>query len=277
MEIKEKIDKKPHCLVLSYPGQGHLNPMLQFSKRLENKGVKITLVTPKSMHNFLHGSSKTFNNITLDSISDGYDEGGFSKAESTQAYLDRFLRVGSETLSQLVEKLNSVSSTKVDCIVYDAFLPWVLDVAKRFGLVGAVFFTQSCAVGNIYYHVRKGVLKVPILIDFSLESEILLPTLPKLEPLDLPSFVYDVESDTALLKMLTDQFSNVDEADWVLCNTYYELEEEVSLLFKHQFKDLSFVFEKKKKQGKIFLLHFSFVVYKKAFFCIRFDSFEGGR
>jgi hypothetical protein len=34
-----------HVLVLPFPTQGHINPMLQFSKRLASKGVKVTLAT----------------------------------------------------------------------------------------------------------------------------------------------------------------------------------------------------------------------------------------
>uniref|UniRef100_A0A3Q7HK33 Uncharacterized protein n=1 Tax=Solanum lycopersicum TaxID=4081 RepID=A0A3Q7HK33_SOLLC len=38
---------KAHCLILPYPLQGHINPMLQFSKRLRSKRVEITIVTSK--------------------------------------------------------------------------------------------------------------------------------------------------------------------------------------------------------------------------------------
>jgi len=101
-------------------------------------------------------------------------------------------------------------------------LPWALDIAKKFGLLVAVFLTQSCAVDNIYYHVHNGVLKVPLL-----ETEILLPPLPPLGAQDMPSFIYDVKSDPAFLDLVVAQFSNVDKADWVLVNTFYELEQEV--------------------------------------------------
>ncbi|GLT64025.1 hypothetical protein SLA2020_365420 [Shorea laevis] len=164
---------------------------------------------------------KQESSIALETISDGYDEGGRAQAESIHAYLERFRRVGSQTLTQLLEKFCS-SGCPVDCIVYDAFLPWALDIAKKFGLVGAVLFTQSCAVDNIYYHVHNGVLKVPLS-----ETEILLPRLPPLGAQDMPSFIYDVKSDPAFFDMVVAQFSNVDKADWVLVNTFYELEQEV--------------------------------------------------
>lgn len=38
-------NEKFHILVLPIPVQGHINPMLQFSKRLISKGLKGTLVT----------------------------------------------------------------------------------------------------------------------------------------------------------------------------------------------------------------------------------------
>jgi pathogen-inducible salicylic acid glucosyltransferase len=85
-----------------------------------------------------------------------------------------------------------------------------------------MLFTQSCAVDNIYYHVYKGVLKLPLS-----ETEIFLPGSPPLQPQDMPSFIYDLGSYSAYFDMLVGQFSNVDKADWLLVNTFYELEEEV--------------------------------------------------
>ncbi|KAI4356270.1 hypothetical protein L6164_000303 [Bauhinia variegata] len=40
---EEKKQRQPHCLVLFFPAQGHINPMFQFSKRLKQKGVRVTL------------------------------------------------------------------------------------------------------------------------------------------------------------------------------------------------------------------------------------------
>ncbi|BFG42558.1 hypothetical protein CerSpe_288320 [Prunus speciosa] len=222
MEKRERA-YKAHCLVLPFPSQGHINPMLQFSKLLNHKGIKITLANTIFVHNTLHKISSSSTSIAFETISDGYDEGGITQAESIEAYLDRFRKIGTKTLIELIDRLSS-SGNRVDCIVYDAFMPWPLDVAKKFGIVGAVFFTQSCAVDNIFYHVHQGLLKLPL----PPESEILLPGLPPLQPSDMPSFISVYGSYPAFFTMVVDdQFSNVDKADWVLCNTFYELEEEV--------------------------------------------------
>ncbi|KAK0588594.1 hypothetical protein LWI29_003011 [Acer saccharum] len=217
---------KSHCLVLSYPMQGHINPLLQFSKRLQHKGIKVTLVNTRFISKTIHRASSN-SSIALETISDGYDEGGVDQAESFPVYLKRFEQVGSQTLSELVEKMNG-SGFPIDCIVYDSCLPWALSVARKFGLVGAIFLTQSCAVDCIFYHVYKGLLKLP-LTDNQVSS---LPGLPPLEPQDMPSYIYNYGSQSDIFEVIFDvsvygQFSTGDEADWVLCNTFYELEKEV--------------------------------------------------
>ncbi|XP_062023553.1 mogroside IE synthase-like [Rosa rugosa] len=219
MEKGQQRAYRAHCLVLPYPDQGHINPMLQFSKLLDHKGVKVTLVTTRFLCKTMHRSGSR--RIPLETISDGYDEGGRAQAESIDVYLESLRKSGSPTLAELLEKLSS-SGLPVDCIVYDAFMPWPLDIAKKFGILGAIFFTQSCAVDTIYCHVKNGLLKLPVV-----ESEISLPGLPTLKPSELPSFLSDFGSYPAAYKLVVvDQFSNVDKADWVLCNTFYELEEQ---------------------------------------------------
>ncbi|CAL2279473.1 unnamed protein product [Prunus armeniaca] len=177
------------------------------------------------------GLLSSCNILLQETISDGYDEGRSAQAESIDAYVERFWQVGSQTLSQLLEKLSSSAGSKVDCLVYDALMPGASDVAKKFGIFGAVFFTQSCAVNHIYYHVHKGLLKLPLstaaAVDDDGQSNILLPGLPTLEPSDLPSSGNYSRSYRAICKMAVDQSSIVDNADWIFCNTFYDSEKQV--------------------------------------------------
>ncbi|XP_043713379.1 mogroside IE synthase-like [Telopea speciosissima] len=209
-----------HVLVLPFPSQGHINPILQFSKRLVSKGLKATLAVTifisKSMN------AKT-NSVDIETISDGFDDDGFTKADCFQTYLSCLKERGSETLTELIKKLND-SDYPVKCVMYDAFLPWALDVAKEFGLVTVPFFTQSCAVDNIYYHAQQGLLSPP---PQDVSSTVSVPGLPPLEPQDLPCFLYVVGSDPVYLALVVNQFSNLDEADWVLVNSFDSLENEV--------------------------------------------------
>ncbi|KAI9104299.1 hypothetical protein K1719_022871 [Acacia pycnantha] len=222
MESETKATRKAHCVMLAYPAQGHINPILEFSKRLQHGGICVTLVSTRFFCNKLQQLPGS--NIALETISDGFDDGGFDKAENQKInYFDRFREVGTQTLIQLIEKLNKTGKP-VDCIVYDSFLTWALDVSRKLGLLGVSFLTQNIGVDSIYYYVNKGKLKHPLVKD----ENISLPGLPTFEPLDLPTFLYECEPGDPVLNLLVGQFSNIEEADYILCNSFYELEIEVA-------------------------------------------------
>ena len=101
-------------------------------------------------------------------------------------------------------------------------MPWALDVAKEFGLVGAAFFTQPCTVDYIYYNIQYNLLKLSVS-----STPVSIPGLPLLELRDMPSFVGIPGSYPAYFEMLLNQFSNTDKADFILINTFYKLEPQV--------------------------------------------------
>ncbi|KAG5561011.1 hypothetical protein RHGRI_004136 [Rhododendron griersonianum] len=210
-----------HVLALPYPTQGHLNPMLQFCRRLVSKGLKATLAITTFVSNTTQPKSDSA--VQLDTISDGYDVGGFKQAGDAQAYLARFEAAGSKTLAELIKR-HEIAGHPVDCVIYDSFLPWALDVAKQHGIVGVPFFTQPCAVNYIYYHAHHELLTLPVL-----SLPVSIPGLPLLELEDMPSFIYELGSYPGYFEMVLSQFSNVEKADYVVVNTFYKLEEKVSL------------------------------------------------
>ncbi|WCJ37275.1 UDP-Glycosyltransferase superfamily protein [Euphorbia peplus] len=213
---------KAHVVLVPYPAQGHINPMLQFAKRLVAEGVKATLANTAFINNSMHADPSS--QIQIESISDGFDEAGYAQAENADAYLSSLESVGKKTLANLVNKLNhSDFDSPVTAIIYDGFLPWALDVAKQFGILGVVFLTQSCAVNNMYYHVQRGLLSVPL---SGSAATVSLPGLPLLKASEIPSFISDYGNYPAWSYTLFNQFSNIDDADWVLCNSFHKLEEE---------------------------------------------------
>ncbi|KAK2977642.1 hypothetical protein RJ640_012479 [Escallonia rubra] len=205
---------RTHVLVLPFPAQGHINPMVHFSKRLASKGLKVTLVaTNKSMQ-------PQDTSIQIEHISDCFEEGG-QKTDSLDAMFDHFRIAVSRGLPELIEKQKSLGCP-VTLVVYDSVVPWVLDTAHQLGLYGAAFFTQSCAVCTIYYHEHQGSLQ----INPSEGSSVSMPSMPSLRTKDLPSFIYDVSSYPSILRLVVNQFSNYKEADWRLFNTFDKLEAE---------------------------------------------------
>ncbi|KAJ6419525.1 hypothetical protein OIU84_029596 [Salix udensis] len=160
--------------------------------------------------------------IQLDTISDGYDDGGFAQAGTVEAYLSRLHDVGPKNLSDLIKR-HQTSSSPLHAVIYEPFLAWALEVAKDCGLFAAAFFTHACAVDYMFYNVYHEVLKLPVS-----STPVLIEGLPLLLELqDLPSFVAEPDSYPANVKMTMSQFANLDKADRVLINTFYKLENEV--------------------------------------------------
>ncbi|KAJ6419521.1 hypothetical protein OIU84_029592 [Salix udensis] len=159
----------------------------------------------------------TRSSIQLDTISDGYDDGGFA-----QAYLSRLHDVGPKHLSDLIKR-HQTSSSPLHAVIYEPFLARALEVAKDCGLFAAAFFTHACAVDYIFYNVYHEVLRLQVS-----STPVLIEGLPLLLELqDLPSFVAEPDSYPANAKMTMSQFANLDKADRVLINTFYKLENEV--------------------------------------------------
>jgi len=217
-EIWKKMEKETHILVIPYPIQGHINPMLQFSKRLASKGPRVTLLITSSISKSKQALQHT--SVNVDTISDGSEEG--ETVESLIANLDRFRLTVSQSLSEFIQKQNLFKHPSC-FIVYDCILPWVLNVAREHGLDGAPFFTQSCAVNAIYYHLHRGAMRLPFE-----EPTVSLPSFPPLETSDLPSVIYRTGSYTALLDLALQQFSNIQQPNWLFFSTFNELEPEVS-------------------------------------------------
>ena len=214
------MDRETHILLFAYPVQGHINPMLQISKRLASKGPRVTFVTTTSIGNSMQALPS--HSINVEIISDGSEEA--EDAESVDAALERYKLHVSQSLPKLIEKhYSSIYPPKI--LLYDSVMPWALEIARKIGIDGVPFFTQSCVVNAIYYHANHGAIQMPI----EEGASISLPSIPSLAFDDLPSFLCDNKgSYPALLKLVLNQFSNFQEANWLLCNTFNELENEVS-------------------------------------------------
>ncbi|KAI3881216.1 hypothetical protein MKX03_015921 [Papaver bracteatum] len=215
-EVNAAASKSGHVLVLPLPVQGHINPILQFSKRLVSKGIKVALFTTI----FASKSVKTgAGSVSVVPFSDGFDETGLTKL-SGDNYMEKFKAAVQKHLPELIEKQERLGCP-IRWLVYDSVIPWVFPLAKELGLLGAVFYTQSNSVNVVYYQVSKGLIPLPVQ-----GPTLSVPGLASLEPHELPSFVYKPDSYPAILATVTEQFSNIDEADWLLFNTYDKLEEE---------------------------------------------------
>lgn len=85
--------------------------------------------------------------------------------------------------------------------------------------------TNSASVCSMYWRINEGLLSLPVKEEAMPE---LLPGAPELDLSDFPSFLVNPESNSAYLVAIMEKFGNLDESDWVFCNSFEELETEVT-------------------------------------------------
>ncbi|XP_040383023.1 UDP-glycosyltransferase 79-like [Oryza brachyantha] len=213
-------DHTTHVLLVAYPTQGHINPLLQFGKRLAaRRGVRSTLAVTRFVLATAAPSSPG-GSVHLAAISDGCDHAGYDEAGDARAYLARLETAGSRTLAELL-CAEAARGRPVHVVVYDSFLPWARGVARRHGAACAAFLTQACAVNIAYGHAWSGTVKLPVR-----EAPGELPGLPAgLEAGDLPTFMVNPADGHGYQDMLVkQQFDGIGDADDVLVNSFSDLE-----------------------------------------------------
>ncbi|KAJ4723071.1 Glycosyltransferase [Melia azedarach] len=216
---------KPHILLVTFPAQGHINPALQFAKRLITNGVSVTYATSKFAVRRINTTSVP-DGLSFAAFSDGYDD-GFKPGDDIHHYMAELKRLGSETLSEFI--VNSVNEgKKFTCIVYSILLTWVGKVAAAAEIPSILLWNQSATLFDIYYYyfngygdfIRKNVHDPSFLVK--------LPGLPELASHDLPSFFIPSNQYKFSLPLLEEQMEILDEQTKpkVLVNTFDALEPE---------------------------------------------------
>ncbi|KAF7030174.1 hypothetical protein CFC21_041773 [Triticum aestivum] len=216
-----------NVLLVPYPCQSHINPMLQFAKRLASKGVPAALVVTRFIARTVQFDAGP---VRVESISDGHDEGGLPSAASVDEYVERLESSGSASLAALIEEGHFTH------VVYDSFMHWVARTARGLGRPAVPFSTQSCAASAVYYYINSGLLDAPPPGDNSGVRSEPFAGLPRLERWEFPSFVFHDAPYPALTAPALAQFADRDVGDWVLVNSFDELEFKVLDGLKRHFK-----------------------------------------
>ncbi|PIA57706.1 hypothetical protein AQUCO_00600437v1 [Aquilegia coerulea] len=143
--------KLPHILVVSFPAQGHVMPLMKFSHQLVDHGYKITFVNTNSIHKKLvsssiltdHKEGKYHNKIKLVSVPE------FGDILNLKEYISETMAVH---LEELIKKINESDDEKIDYVVADACIGGILEIAERFGIDGAAFWPASLGVLAFMLH-----------------------------------------------------------------------------------------------------------------------------
>nr|UHU71020.1 glycosyltransferase [Withania somnifera] len=222
---------QPHVLLVTFPAQGHINPSLQFAKRLIKLGIGVTFATSIFAHRRMAKAttSNALKGLNFAGFSDGYDDGSKPDMDDPKRYMSEIRSRGSQTIRDILLK-SSDKGRPVTSLVYTLLLPWAAEVARELHIPSALLWIQPATVLDIYYYYFNGYED-----DIKCSSNdpnwcIQLPRLPLLKSQDLPSFLLSSSAEHAkysfALPTFKEQLDTLDgeENPKVLLNTFDALE-----------------------------------------------------
>lgn len=229
-------DSLLHFLFVSFPGQGHVNPLLRLAKRIAAKGPLVTFSTTLDIGRRIRAASNSSADsdseaelipvglgfLRFDFFQDGADPED-PRRDELEILMERLEYNGPPALTDLINR-QAREGRPVSCIVNNPFLPWAVEVAEDLGIPSAVLWVQSCAVFSTYYHFHHRLADFPT--DDNPDVTVRLPGLPPMSPDDLPTFLLPSNPYKPLTKVILAQFHNISKARWVFVNSFEELERE---------------------------------------------------
>ncbi|KAL2531116.1 UDP-glycosyltransferase 83A1 [Abeliophyllum distichum] len=222
--------RKPHVLLIPYPAQGHVIPLMELALNLAKHGFKVTFVNTEFIHerviNALPGTDNVQELIQMVSLPDGL-ESSDNRSEIGKLS-ESILDVMPGELNALIERINGSESEKISCLIADATMGWALEVAEKMGIKKVAFWPAAAALLALLF-------KIPSLIDDGiLDSDgkpmknqkiQLSPTMPVMKTMDLYwSCINDELTRKLIFKLLVKIVRPTKSADRLISNSSYWLE-----------------------------------------------------
>ncbi|KAJ4823844.1 hypothetical protein Tsubulata_036100 [Turnera subulata] len=225
---------QPHILLVTFPAQGHINPALQFAKRLVAIGAHVTFSTSNGAEKNMAKAGSYPPALSFSAFDDG-TEHGFRPTDDIDHYMFLLKRCGSQSVAQLIVE-TAQSGRPFTCVVYSNLIPWVGKVARDLHLPSILLWNQAATVFDLFYYYFKGYGEE---ISKNMGDESFSLKLPGLSvpfgSQDLPSFFDPANTHTFGMKLMKEQLEVLDQEacttatttrPTVLVNTFDPLESE---------------------------------------------------
>uniref|UniRef100_A0ACD5UQC4 Uncharacterized protein n=1 Tax=Avena sativa TaxID=4498 RepID=A0ACD5UQC4_AVESA len=237
--------ERPHAMMIPYPAQGHITPMLQLAKLLHTRGFHVTFVNNEFNHRRLLRSQGADTLVGVPgfqfaAIADGLPPSDREATQDIPALCYSTMTTSLPRFKELVAKLNEEAETSggalppVTCVVADSVMSFSLRAARELGLRCATLWTASACGFMGYYHYKdlrdRGI--IPLKEEAQLNNGYLddttidwIPAVPKdLRLRDLPSFVRTTDPDDIMLNFFIHETAGMSQASAVIINTFDELD-----------------------------------------------------
>ncbi|GLJ48790.1 hypothetical protein SUGI_1028860 [Cryptomeria japonica] len=216
-----------HALLLPFPAQGHINPLMQLAKILIANHFVVTFVNTDFIEKRLNNKSSEY--MSFQSFPDGLppEHGRTLKLPELCESLQKH---GPFHVENIVEKImQSLRVPPLTIIVADGVFSFTQQIADKFGVPRVAFWTTSACGFSAYYYmpllIEQGY--IPLKDDSGSCKNDVISCIPEMEALrvkDLPSFLTVTDAEDYMFQYLLREAQNTHQASLVLLNTFQELE-----------------------------------------------------
>ncbi|KAL6851903.1 hypothetical protein ACP4OV_020088 [Aristida adscensionis] len=236
----------PHALVIPYPAQGHVIPLLELAHALVDRGFAVTFANSEfnharvvaAMSSEKGGAAGLLDRIRLVAVPDGMAPG------EDRTNLLRLTVLMREHMAPRVEELIRRSHAggeaagdageegggPITCMVADYNVgAWALDVARRAGIQSAAIWPASAAVLATLLSIPKliqdGIIDAQDGSALRHDTFQLSPEMPVMHTAHLAwNCIGDHGGQETFFRYLVDGVRAVDKCDAVLCNSFHGAE-----------------------------------------------------
>ncbi|XVE83690.1 hypothetical protein DITRI_Ditri16bG0106800 [Diplodiscus trichospermus] len=221
--------EKPHILVVPYPAQGHVIPLLELSQGLIKHGFKITFVNMEFNHknvlDMLAMEEDLGDPIHFVSIPDGLGSPEERKQPGKRS--EAILHVMPGKVEELIEEFNR-SESKIDCVLVDQSIGWVLEIAEKHGIKRAAFCPAAAALLVLGFSIPKLIDDGIIDQDGTPIKRQMIKLSPEMPLMNTMNFVWacigNINAQKNIFQLMVRNNESIKLTDWLLCNSTYELE-----------------------------------------------------
>eukprot|EP00250_Pteridium_aquilinum_P013798 c21579_g1_i1 orf=126-1613(+) len=237
---------KPHVIMMPFPLQGHITPLMQLSKLLAARGFAVTFVTSefnvKQMREAkqeLKGSDLRKLGIELVGIPDGrLGIPGCECMVQPQDFLASLLFLHT-SFDELVGRMVQEEGLTITCIISDSFLVWTQDVANKWRIPRVAFWPNSLATLSCCISLPTIMAASPHLDPFKPQvyesaegqSPELLNCIPGISQIAMCRLPFHTlggeDSEEWLREHVPSQMERVNEPLCFIANSFPDLEREI--------------------------------------------------
>ncbi|KAG8387112.1 hypothetical protein BUALT_Bualt03G0219400 [Buddleja alternifolia] len=230
--------KKKIVILIPYPAQGHVTPMLKLSSVLSNLGFRPVVITPEFIHRRISPRiNPKDHGILCLPISDGLDEQTprdfFAIERAMEEHMPLILE---QLLLNMIEEGGGGGG--IACMVVDLLASWAVDVARRCGVPVAGFWPAMHAtyrlISAIPDLIRTGVISE----NGSPQNQSTPLCLSSNEPIltanDLPWLIGSPKAINSRFKFWVRTLQRSKSLRWLLTNTFpdeYQSKAQQSIVF----------------------------------------------